>query len=208
MKIVCISDTHGLHKSVSLPKGDMIIHAGDVTNRGEKYEVIDFLNWFKTLDFKHKIFIAGNHDFFFEKASPDEIEELIPSDVIYLNDSGITIEGINIWGSPVQPWFYDWAFNRQRGEEIQKHWDKIPEETDILITHGPAYEVLDLTNKNEAVGCENLLNTIKKIKPKVHLAGHIHEAYGTTKKFGVDFINASVLNIRYEVTNAPITIAY
>ncbi|TCI92172.1 metallophosphatase domain-containing protein [Tenacibaculum sp. M341] len=208
MKIICISDTHGFHRGLKLPKGDMIIHAGDVTKRGEKEEVIDFLSWYQHLDFKHKIFIAGNHDFFFEKASPKEINELIPSGITYLNDTGITIEGIKIWGSPIQPWFYSWAFNRQRGKEIQKHWDKIPNGLDILITHGPAYGVLDLTQHNQSVGCQDLFNKIREVKPKIHITGHIHEAYGRLNMFGVDFVNASVLSVKYELTNPPIEIDF
>ena len=208
MKIVCVSDTHGFHNALKLPQGDMIIHAGDITKRGEKDQVIDFLNWYKNLDFKYKLFIAGNHDFFFENASSKEINELIPSNIVYLNDSGIIIEGLKIWGSPVQPWFHNWAFNRQRGKEIQKHWEKIPNQLDVLITHGPAHGILDLTQQNESVGCKDLLNKIKEIKPKAHISGHIHESYGMVKMFGTDFINASVLNVNYLITNSPIELAY
>jgi Icc-related predicted phosphoesterase len=208
MKIVCISDTHGFHNALTLPQGDMIIHAGDVTKRGEKSQVIDFLNWYTNLEYKYKIFIAGNHDFFFENASTKEIKELIPSNIIYLNDSGVIIEGMKIWGSPVQPWFHDWAFNLKRGNEIQKHWEKIPDQLDILITHGPAHGILDLTNRNESVGCKDLLKKIKVIKPKIHISGHIHEGYGIVKKYGIDFINASVLNVNYLLTNSPIELEY
>ena len=204
MKIVAISDTHGKHRSLELPQGDMIIHAGDVSNRGEKSEVLDFLDWYKNLDFQYKIFIAGNHDFYFEKEKDSEIEKVIPSNVIYLNDSGTTIEGIKIWGSPVQPWFFDFAFNRERGEEIAKHWALIPEDTNILVTHGPAFELLDKTFKGKAVGCADLLEQIKKIKPQFHLAGHIHEAYGQVVKDGTHFINASILNLNYQVANEPV----
>ena len=206
MKIVCISDTHGLHHALELPEGDMIIHAGDVTSRGQSHQVIDFLNWYTKLDFKYKIFIAGNHDFFFENESLEEINTSIPDNIIYLNDSAIEIEGLKIWGSPVQPWFYDWAFNRQRGTQIQKHWDLIPDNLDILITHGPAYGILDVTVRNESVGCEDLLNKIKDAKPKFHVCGHIHEDYGNMKQFGINFINASVLNEHYQLVNSPITI--
>jgi len=206
MKIVCISDTHGLHDTLELPKGDMIIHAGDVSTRGKEDEVIDFLHWYSALDFTYKIFIAGNHDFFFENESLEEINAIIPKNIIYLNDSGIEINGLKIWGSPIQPWFYDWAFNRQRGSQIKKHWDLIPEDVDILITHGPAYGILDLTVRNEPAGCEDLLTKIRAVKPKFHISGHIHEGYGSIKLFGINFINASVLNANYHLTNAPIVI--
>ena len=104
MKIVAISDTHCRHKSVKLPKGDLLIHAGDLTYKGELSEMKDFLHWFAALDFDHKIFIAGNHDFYFEKTDRDSIAALLPPGIVYLNDSGINIGGINIWGSPVTPW--------------------------------------------------------------------------------------------------------
>ena len=206
MKIVFISDTHGFHESLELPKGDMIIHAGDVTKRGKRNQVIDFLDWYSKLDFKHKIFIAGNHDFHFEKENQEEINNMIPKNVTYLNDSGIEIDGLKIWGSPVQPWFYDWAFNRQRGAEIQKHWDLIPNDLDILITHGPPRGILDLTVRNKSAGCENLLCKIKEVKPKIHIYGHIHEGYGKIEMFGIEFINASVLDVNYRLTNSPIEI--
>jgi Icc-related predicted phosphoesterase len=114
------------------------------------------------------------------------------------------IEGLNIWGSPVQPWFYDWAFNRKRGSEIKKHWDMIPNNTDILITHGPAYGVLDKTIRGEPVGCEELRKRISVINPRISICGHIHEAYGQEFIAQTKFINASVLDVHYQLVNAPI----
>jgi len=204
MELTIISDTHGKRSQLSLSKGDMLIHAGDVTSRGDLLEVIDFLDWFKLTDFKYKIFIAGNHDYYFEKASREELDHLIPEGVIYLNDSGCCVEGINIWGSPVQPWFYNWAFNRQRGDDIQHHWDMIPATTDILITHGPPFGILDSTIKGEQVGCENLLETNKRLNLKLQVFGHIHEAYGEVQIGKTKYINASVLNHNYQITNKPI----
>ena len=204
MKIVAISDTHGKHHQISLPEADMIIHAGDVSSRGSEVEVNNFLKWYASLDYKYKIFIAGNHDFFFEQEDAEIIQSIIPDNLIYLNDSGIEIEGINIWGSPIQPWFFNWAFNRQRGEDIQKHWEIIPQNTDILITHGPPKSILDMTFNGEEVGCEDLLNTVLEIKPEHHIFGHIHEAYGKKMKHDIQFINASTLNLKYQVANQPI----
>jgi len=117
-------------------------HAGDISGRGNRVEVEDFLKWFAAQDYKYRIFIAGNHDFFFERNN----------------------------------------------------------------AHGPAYEILDLTTGMVRAGCEDLLNRIKEVKPKIHLSGHIHEGYGQVEKFGTHFINASVLNIRYEMVNAPIIV--
>ncbi len=204
MKFVVISDTHGQHKGVILPKADVLIHAGDVSSRGYDHEIINFLNWFKEQNYEYKIFIAGNHDFFFEKESEKIIRKIIPKNIIYLNDSGVNIKGINIWGSPISPWFFDWAFNRQRGEEISRHWELIPQNTDILITHGPAYGILDKTIGKEKAGCEDLLLKIQKVKPKFHLFGHIHEAYGIHKTKQTTFINASVLDQRYQMKNKSV----
>ena len=206
MKIIFISDTHGQHDFLDLPEGDMIIHAGDVSSRGTRHEIAQFLAWFKKLGYRYKIFIAGNHDFFFELAEFDDIKVQIPENVVYLNDSGVKVEGLNIWGSPIQPWFNNWAFNRQRGKEIKEYWDKIPQNLDILITHGPPKGILDMTHRGESVGCEDLYDAILQVEPKVHVFGHIHEAYGKESRNGVQFINASVLNLQYQLVNLPVTI--
>ena len=203
MRFVAISDTHGKH-NFELPEGDVLLHAGDVSSRGLKTEIQRFLDWFAGLDYTYKIFIAGNHDFFFEEASADDIQAMIPPEIIYLNDSGVEIAGIHIWGSPIQPWFYDWAFNRQRGPAIQKHWDLIPANSDIVITHGPVFGIHDRTVSGLPVGCEDLLPVIQRIKPKVHLCGHIHEAYGSRQVGETLYLNASILDVRYTIANPPI----
>lgn len=204
MKFVTISDTHGQHQRLTLPPGDVLIHAGDLSRKGDPDEVEDFLLWFAAQNFKHKIFIAGNHDFYFEEAADEAIQQLIPTGITYLNDSFTITNGFKIWGSPITPWFYDWAFNRHRGDEIKKHWNLIPADTDILVTHGPVFHTLDKNLGGQHVGCEDLLHTVQAIKPKLHICGHIHEAYGSTEQSGTTFINASVLNARYELTNRPV----
>jgi Icc-related predicted phosphoesterase len=204
MKIVAISDTHGLHTQLKLPDGDILVHTGDVSSQGKEFEIILFLNWFAEQPHKHKVFIAGNHDFYFERAPKSVIQSQIPDNVIYLNDSGVTVEGIRIWGSPIQPWFYDWAFNRQRGAAIKKHWDLIPSNTDILMTHGPAFGVHDKTTSGEKVGCVDLRETIDRVQPKLFVCGHIHEAYGMLNNGQTTFINASVVNAKYQVVNKPV----
>ncbi|MCA6362749.1 MAG: metallophosphatase domain-containing protein [Bacteroidetes bacterium] len=204
MKFITISDTHGQHDKLILPPGDVIIHAGDLSKRGKEHEVKSFLDWFSSLDYTYKIFIAGNHDFLFEQYPEEKVRALIPDDVIYLNDSGVRIEGIHIWGSPVSPWFFDWAFNRQRGKDIDKHWQLIPPDTDILITHGPVFSIHDRTIRGQLVGCEDLLLKVKEIKPGVHICGHIHEAYGQVQVDDTLFINASVLDEDYVLKNEPV----
>ncbi len=209
MKIIFISDTHGQHTNLQLPKLDtektMLIHTGDISKMGKEDEIIDFLNWFKIQDYTYKIFIAGNHDFLFEM-NPTLAESFIPTNCIYLNNSFVEIEGIKIWGSPITPRFYDWAFNCDRGEKIRKYWDQIPYDTDILLTHGPAYGILDQTKHGLLVGCEELIRVIEKTKPKIHAFGHIHEAYGKANNTDTIFINASVLDIRYQLVNKPFLI--
>ncbi|AWG21653.1 metallophosphoesterase [Flavobacterium faecale] len=204
MNITLISDTHFLHNQLHLQGGDMLIHAGDLCGHGTEGEVLAFLKWFGEQPYKHKIFIAGNHDWFFEKQDKTYIDKIIPKKIHYLNDSGVEIEGLKIWGSPVQPTFLDWAFNRQKGAEINKHWKLIPEDTDILITHGPPFGILDRTNSNYNAGCEMLLKKVDQIKPKLHVFGHIHEGYGMVEKDKTIFVNASSVNLNYQLVNAPI----
>lgn len=207
MKIVFISDTHGQHRKLkNLPKADLIIHGGDVSKLGKAHEVEDFIHWFLRLDYAHKIFIAGNHDFYFEDYSPDFIQKKLTSNCHYLCNSGVEIEGVKIWGSPITPTFFNWAFNEDRGKAIEKYWNMIPVDTDILLTHGPVKGMLDRTISDINAGCEDLLNTVKKVKPKFHLFGHIHEAYGKEKVKETTFVNGSLLNEKYELVNSPVEI--
>ena len=202
MKIVCISDTHSMHDEIKLPPGDMLIIAGDICNHGLEHEVIFFNQWIKSIDYKYKIVIAGNHDWYFQKRKVKRDE----FDFTYLQDESIIIEGIKIYGSPWQPEFYNWAFNLPRGELIKAKWDMIPRNTDILITHGPPLNYGDLTLYGKNVGCADLLNAVNRIKPKYHIFGHIHPAYGIYKNDDTTFINASVCNEQYEPINKPVVI--
>ena len=205
MHLTLISDTHGFHNQLKLAGGDMLIHAGDVSERGGEYEIIAFLKWFERQDYRHKIFISGNHDFFFEECREEDIMDLIPSGVTYLNDSGVEIEDIKIWGSPITPTFFNWAFNRDRGVEIAAHWKKIPNDTDILITHGPPLGILDTTIQQLQVGCEDLLKKVEKIQPKLHVFGHIHEAFGLETYGKTTYANASMVDINYRIRDeAPL----
>ncbi len=203
MKITTLSDTHGLHHKLELPGGDLLIHSGDVCNRGTAFEALNFINWFSNQNYTYKIFIAGNHDFYFEYEQNTTIKSLLPENVFYLNDSGITIEEISFWGSPVTPEFHNMAFNRKRGVDIEKHWSLIPTDTDVLITHGPAYGILDKTFQNLNVGCTNLLTKIEEIKPQYHIFGHIHEGFGLTKREQTTFINTASVDFNYKMRKVP-----
>lgn len=205
MKITIISDTHGKHyELVDMPEGDMIIHAGDISSLGRVSEVIMFLDWFTKLPYKHKIFISGNHDFLFQ-VQPIYATALVKEypGINYLENSSVEIDGIKIFGSPITPTFYNWAFMCDR-DKIKPFWDAIPDDTDILITHGPPQGILDITKMTEEnVGCEELLKRVENIKPRFHIFGHIHSASGIHKTEHTTFINASVLDDHYKLKYEP-----
>jgi Icc-related predicted phosphoesterase len=203
MQITTISDTHGLHHQLQILGGDLLIHAGDVCNRGTAVEALAFIEWFAEQDYTYKVFIAGNHDFYFEKLSTKEIHALLPENVFYLNDSGVELGGIKIWGSPITPTFHTMAFNRNRGEVIGQHWSEIPLDTDVLITHGPPFGILDFTNSQLHVGCEALFKSVQTIRPKYHIFGHIHEGFGLIKKEATTYINTSSVDFNYKVRKIP-----
>jgi Icc-related predicted phosphoesterase len=189
MDITFISDTHGLHQELKLGAGNLLIHAGDITEYGTEDEVMDFLQWFSKQRYTYKIFIAGNHDFFLEECSTSKRKKIIPANIIYLQNSGVEIEGVKIWGSPVTPYFLGMAFNARAGKDIKKVWNKIPDDTDILITHGPPKGILD-----NGFGCEALRVRVNEIKPGYHCFGHIHGWNNTEKYNQVTFINAAIVN--------------
>lgn len=207
MRIVFLSDTHGQHHHVGIPDGDMIVHAGDISSRGEPEEVRDFLDWFSGLPHPHKVFVGGNHDFFLEDHDA-QFRKFLPPNCVYLLNEAQTVAGIRIWGSPITPWFMDWAFNRDRGPEILDYWKNIPGDTELLITHGPPYGILDRTFFGAPVGCTELLESVQQIRPKIHVFGHIHESYGQFEQDGTLFLNVSILNRRYEVAHKPVVIEW
>ena len=208
MKITFISDTHTKHSQLNLPGGDILIHAGDLMNSGySENDVIVFLDWFEEQSYTHKIFIAGNHDRMFEN-EPDEIMKFLEVSseygVTYLQDSEIIIDGVKIYGSPWQPEFYNWAFNLPRcGWELEQKWKDIPEDTDILVTHGPPQGYLDTSGppyNQPNLGCELLRVRVDELKPKIHTFGHIHGGSGYKTNGHTHFINASVLGEDYKLT--------
>ena len=203
-RIVCLSDTHNYNEIIAVPDGDILIHAGDATIRGTQYEIEAFLSWFSSLPHKYKIFVAGNHDWLYELDNRRARLLTANFNIKYLQDSSIEINNLKIYGSPWQPRYYDWAFNLNRGSEIAEKWKMIPKDTDILITHGPPFEILDKTPTGDFVGCEELRKFVEKLLPKAHIFGHIHHGYGTAEKFGVKFVNASICDESYSPVNLPI----
>ncbi len=212
MRIVCISDTHNCNEQVAVPDGDVLIHAGDATTSGTLAEIERFFSWVGNLPHKRKILIAGNHDWAFQLQA-ERIRELIPVSVTYLQDSSIELHGLKIYGTPWQPRFYDWAFNLNRGPQMAEKWAMIPEDTDILITHGPPNGILDEVETqfgSSHEGCEELRKRVeglaKAAKLKLHIFGHIHSGYGVYEEFGVKFVNASTCDEEYQPTQPPIVI--
>lgn len=211
MKITIISDTHGSEGVLNLPGGDILIHCGDFTG-GWKTTPIEqqfqmamfFDSWLSVQPYKHKILIAGNHDFVCEQRT-DYFRTHMNS-CIYLQDEMVEIEGFKIYGTPWQPWFHDWAFNVRDDEKRAEIFSKIPEGIDILMTHCPPKNILDKTVHGFNVGCPELLKRVLHVKPKIHCFGHIHECAGQIKIDETIFINASIMDSMYEPVNLPIHI--
>lgn len=208
MKLVCISDTHSLHRQIPhIPEGDVLIHAGDCLGAGTLDNVADLNDWLGELPHRYKIVIAGNHDWAFQD-HPEQARALL-TNAIYLEDSGIEINGIRFWGSPWSPTFMDWAFMQDRGDAINEYWQRIPEDTDVLISHSPPNGIgdeVDTGLRVENVGCEDLLARVRQLNLQAHIVGHIHEGYGEYCKWGTRFINASTCDVRYQPVNAPIVL--
>ena len=195
MRIVCLSDTHGLHARLEVPDGHLLLHAGDFSMRGRPQEIERFDRWLGTLPHAHKVVVAGNHDFLFEQ-EPERARALL-TNASYLQDAELRIGALRIFGSPWQPWFHDWAFNLQRGPALAEKWALIPDGVDVLVTHGPPAEILDRTVHGEEVGCRDLRDALERVRPRLHLFGHIHEAHGRLERDGTLYVNASNCDVRY-----------
>jgi len=239
-RITHISDTHNKHKQLNgkLPGGDLLIHSGDISSIGRKHEVEGFINWFNKIEgYTNKIFIAGNHDLSFNsdelfryksihfdkkqyftpsvKGKPEWLNNLLETglnhNVFYLENSFVEIDGIKIWGSPYSPTFGNgWGFNVDRGYDSVQMWNRIPNDTDIVITHGPIYGYCDRTNNTyENVGCEDLYYRLKELNIPLHFSGHIHEGYGYKEtNWGGYAFNGCICDLRYIPLNSPITFDY
>jgi predicted phosphohydrolase len=190
MRIVAVADTHTFEADLGeLPDGDVFVHAGDLLRAGTFDELAAVAQWIRTLPHRHKVVIAGNHDWCFAR-DPEAARAMLGDDVLYLQDSGIEIEGLKIWGSPWQPRFNDWAFNLERGPELAEKWALIPDDTDILITHGPPDGFGDRA-WDSRTGCEDLLEAIRRVAPTLHLCGHIHQDGGVWTSRGTTFANVT-----------------
>ena len=201
-RLVCIADTHGLHRDLDLPLGDILIHAVDFDGRSVE-AINDFNAWLGTLAFRHKLVIAGNHDLLFDKRPKLARKHL--TNAVYLQDSGIRLEGLNFWGSPVNSVLgEDWAFSRERLVKLRQHWDLIPDSTDVPITHEPPYGTLDKADiLTKHWGCQYLLGALLRVKPKLHVFGHIHGGYGQESAWNMTLVNCAVVDNQRRLTNLP-----
>ena len=233
IRVICFSDTHSGHQKVPIewfPPGDIALFAGDFTNVGSLKDTKSFISFYASLPYKYKVLIAGNHEVTYDKENRERIighytrheteecnnnididsikNEAINDDrVIYLEDSSVELMGLKIYGSPYSVEFGNWAFPTFDNEKGSR-WEKIPNDTDIVLVHGPPYGILDKTTRGLNAGCPYLKKKISKIKPALCVFGHIHEAYGVVQKKNTIYANASVLNIQYSVQNKPIVIDF
>jgi hypothetical protein len=225
-RLVFVSDTH-LQHDFKVPEGDALVHCGDLTPMGTFPQVLNALTWLAAQPHRYKVVVAGNHDFLFERlpemgrtALVQAREHLaLGTELHYLEDSSVNLLGLNFYGSPWTPRFYDWAFQLGSampgggaGRDAVKHWAKLPEGTDILVTHGPPRGVLDRTPRGDLVGDEALLEAVKRVRPLIHAFGHIHcnggqvAVVGPTGAGALLSINAAVCDEFYCPTNPPVVV--
>ena len=192
MKILHISDTHNHHRQLqALPAADVIVHSGDFTMAGTEAEVIDFIEWFCALPYNHKVFIAGNHDACLFGADINGL----PENCHYLYGNGVTIEGMKFFGIPM---FVEDDISGNYTQMLEN----IPTDADVLITHQPPYGILD-EGDDIHYGSKVLRESIKRVKPKYHLFGHIHGLNGIKKAGGIIYSNAALVDEDYKLNYSP-----
>lgn len=198
IKVVHISDTHMYE--VPVPNGDILIHSGDGTFKGTEAELTKLNQWLSSLPHTYKLYVPGNHDWMFE-LDPVNARLIMDSCTVLINEQ-IEVMGLSIYGTPDQPQFGAWAFNRSP-ELLVESYKQISEELDILVTHCPPYTILDKTERGENVGSPELLNRVLDTKPRYHMYGHIHEDYGTVHTTDTVYMNTSICNAKYRAVNKP-----
>jgi Icc-related predicted phosphoesterase len=201
LRLVLLSDTHELHREVDVPAGDILIHAGDFTMFSKNLEeIVDFNNWLGELPHRHKIIVPGNHEFFLEA---DSSESRLLSNATVLINEGIEVDGLRIWGLPVTP-MYGGAFGMSSAKDRKKLYAQIPQNIDVLVSHGPPYGILDSDPVSGLhAGCPELLDAVMGVRPKLHVFGHIHGAYGVFQTEHTTFVNASRLGLHDDSDKAP-----
>lgn len=191
MRIVAVADTHTFEQDLGvIPDGDVFIHAGDLNRAGTLEELSGVAAWLRSLPHRHKIVIAGNHDWCFVR-QPREAIAMLGDGIVYLEDAAHEIDGVRFWGSPWQPAYNDWAYNLHRGAPLAEKWALIPDDTDVLITHGPPRGVGDGTDNPVRQGCADLMAAARRVQPVLHVFGHIHQDGGLWQRDGVWFANVT-----------------
>jgi len=210
LRCVAVSDTHNRAEGIAIPDGDVLLHAGDLTMKGGPEELRRAAAWLGSLRerFRAIIAIPGNHDFGIED-DPDGARALFADHgTTLLIDEPFELDAVTFYGSPWQPWFFDWAYNfprDDRGATAKQTWAKIPAGTDVVITHGPPHGILDRTQSGDYAGCPYLLRELReRVRPKVHLFGHIHEGYGEQREGETLYVNASTCDFHYAATQPPL----
>ena len=200
LTIVMVSDTHDLHRDIEVPYGDLLIHAGDFTmNSMSAEKLIDFNEWLGELPHTFRVVIPGNHDFVVEDPSRSR---LISNATLLVNE-GVEIMGLKIWGSPVTPLFGE-AFGVASERDRAKLYSRIPADTDVLITHGPPFSILDQeAGSDYHSGCQQLLAAVRRVKPMLHVFGHVHAGYGTFGTPDTLFVNAALPGHGFGMSNRP-----
>jgi predicted phosphohydrolase len=177
VRIVAVADTHTFERDLgAVPDGDVFVHAGDLCRGGRLDELAIVADWLKALPHRHKVVVAGNHDWCFVR-QPEESRRLV-GEAVYLQDSGAVLDGVRFWGAPWQPEYRGWAFNLPRGEVLAAKWALIPDGTDVLVTHGPPLGVGDDCGEAVRQGCRDLLEAVRRVRPLLHLFGHVHQDGG------------------------------
>jgi predicted phosphohydrolase len=204
LTIVCISDTHELHRELDVPAGDILIHAGDFTMFSKSASaILDFNEWLGKLPHRWKILIPGNHEFFLES---DPSRRRLISNATVLINQGVEVASLKIWGSPVTL-LYGGAFGLSSPTDRVKLYAKIPDGLDILVTHGPPYSILDRSPRAlHHAGCPQLLEAVSRLKPKLHVFGHVHGAHGMLSTEDTLFVNAALLGPDGDLCASPIVL--
>jgi len=189
VRIVAVADTHLFHRELEIPDGDVFVHAGDMCRGGDLEELREVAAWLAGLPHRHKVVVAGNHDWAFVHEAAAARAAL--AGMVYLQDSEVMIDGLRFYGSPWQPAFHDWAFNLPRGPQLAAVWARIPTGIDVLITHSPPEGIGDRSPVGGRAGCADLTARIAIVRPRLHLFGHIHQDGGLWERQGIVFANAT-----------------
>jgi hypothetical protein len=206
VRIACLSDTHCQHRTLRVPDGDVLLHAGDFTKFGDLDHVADFNAWLGTLPHRHKIVIAGNHELPFEDDRDGLLARSMLTNATYLQDAEARAEGLRIWGSPWQPEFGRMAFNLPRGAPLARKWALIPPGVDVVVTHGPPLGIGDELPGGNHVGCGELARALRRRAPRLHVSGHIHIGHGVRRDGPTIYVNAAICDDRYEAVRQPIVV--